>query len=270
MRKHIFFLSFLTGIVLVSACSYLQKVEILPEITTATPIENCSYRVVNTYPHDPMAFTQGLVYDNGKLYEGTGLRGSSSLRRVELETGKILQVHNLEEKYFGEGITVWQDRLIQLTWMAQTGFVYDQETFVKLQNFTYPTEGWGLTHNGQELIMSDGSNNLYFLDPNTFKEVKRVQVYDGKKPVGKLNELEYINGEILANVWFRNRIARISPTTGQILGWIDLSGLLDPTLVSNQDAVLNGIAYDRQKERLLVTGKLWPKLFEIETLCEEM
>ncbi|MEO0835540.1 MAG: glutaminyl-peptide cyclotransferase [Cyanobacteria bacterium J06642_3] len=230
-------------------------------------VQTCSYDIVHTYPHDPQAFTQGLIYDQGELYESTGLRGRSSLRRVELATGKVLQINNLDDRYFGEGMTLWQDRLIQLTWVSQTGFVYDQATLKQLATFNYSTEGWGLTHNGQELIMSDGSDTLYFLDPNTFQETRRIQVKDRRQSIAKLNELEYINDEILANVWMSDRIARISPQTGQVLGWIDLSGIINPAPTPQTDAVLNGIAYDQEGDRLFVTGKLWSKLFEIDTVC---
>lgn len=231
-----------------------------------TPIY--SYQIVQTYPHDPAAFTQGLIYADGNLYEGTGLYGASSLRRVDLETGEVIQIANLAAQYFGEGITLWDDRLIQLTWRSQMGFVYDRQTFAKLAEFKYPTEGWGLTHNGELLIMSDGTDTLYFLDPHTFEEVKRVRVQDQGTPIDRLNELEYVNGEVFANVWFSDRIARIAPDTGDVVGWLDLTGLLEPDAINgdNPDAVLNGIAYDAAGDRLFVTGKLWPKLFEIELI----
>lgn len=241
------------------------------------PVPTCGYRVVNTYPHDPTAFTQGLVYDRGVLYESTGLKGRSSLRKVELETGKVLQIQRLENRYFGEGLALWRDyaprtaksdRLIQLTWLSQTGFVYDLHTFKKLNTFTYATEGWGLTYNGKELIKSDGSDTLYFLDPDTFQEIRRIRVSDNQKPIENLNELEYVRGEILANVWLSDRIARISPQTGQIKGWIDLTGIIKPAPIPETGAVLNGIAYDASQDRLFVTGKLWDRLFEIEILCE--
>ncbi|MCA9950187.1 MAG: glutaminyl-peptide cyclotransferase [Anaerolineales bacterium] len=220
------------------------------------------YEVVNTYPHDVQAFTQGLVYTDATLFEGTGLHGKSSLRRVELTTGAVLQQHDLDAQYFGEGITSFNDQLIQLTWQEQTGFVYDQATFDQLDTFSYPTEGWGLTHDGTHLIMSDGSDNLYFLDPETFAEVGRISVQDQGVPIVDLNELEYINGEIFANVWYTNRIARINPQTGLVKSWVDLTGLLTPEEAEDAN-VLNGIAYDVTNDRLFVTGKLWPKLFEI-------
>ncbi len=266
LPRKIFVLGALTVTFWGMGCSFGQE-EILSELSPNSQVESCSYQIVNTYPHDDHAFTQGLVYYDGDLYEGTGLNGRSSVRRVELETGKVVQKIDLENKYFGEGITLFEDKLIQLTWRSQISFVYDRESFEKLQEFTYPTEGWGLTHDGQNLIMSDGSNSLFFLDPETFEEVKRISVSHHNEPIDKLNELEYINGEIYANVWMSDRIARISTTSGQILGWIDLSGLLNPALADNRDAVLNGIAYDSENDRLFVTGKLWPNLFEITINC---
>jgi len=223
-----------------------------------------SYRIINRYPHDTEAFTQGLFFHNGQLYEGTGWWGRSSLRRVDLETGKVLQISNLDKRYFGEGIVLWKDKIIQLTWKSNTGFVYDRETFNKISEFKYPTEGWGITHDGQRLIMSDGTNTLYFWDPKTLRPIGNLQVRDGDNPVFQLNELEYIKGEIWANVWGTDLIARISPQTGQVLSWIDLTGLLDRALRKDPNAVLNGIAYDEKGDRLFVTGKLWPTLFEIE------
>lgn len=231
-----------------------------------------SYRVVKVYPHDPQAFTQGLVYHHGLLYEGTGLRGKSELRRVELATGKVLQTHSLNPSYFGEGITLWKDKILQLTWTSGVGFVYNQDSFQVLEQFTYPTEGWGITSDGEQLIMSDGSDTLYFLDPETLTEIARVKVRDKGTPIVRLNELEYINGEIFANIWQTDLIVRISPKTGQVLGWIDLAGLLDREKVldsGHTPDVLNGIAYDKVGDRLFVTGKLWPQLFEIELVPDK-
>jgi glutamine cyclotransferase len=223
-----------------------------------------TYRVVKVYPHDRGAFTQGLQYVDGVLYEGTGQHGQSGIRKVKLETGEVLQHQPLDAKYFGEGITVWADTIVQLTWQSELGFVYDRNTFKQLRTFTYPGEGWGLTHDGTRLIMSDGDARgaLRFLDPKTFKETGRLVVRDGGLPVNHLNELEFVRGEILANVWQTHRIARISMKTGEVTGWIDLGGLLDPREAVGTD-VLNGIAYDAAADRLFVTGKLWPKLFEI-------
>jgi len=188
------------------------------------------------------------------------------LRKVELETGYILQNHDLPEKYFGEGLTIFDDKIIQLTWRSRVGFVYDKKSFKLVKKFNYSTEGWGITHDGKSLIMSDGTDNLYFLDPETFEEIKRVKVFDKNGPVNRLNELEYVKGEILANIWLSNRIARISPETGEVLGWIDLRGLSDDLDRMKNTKVLNGIAFDAKNDRLFVTGKLWPKIFEIKLL----
>ena len=222
------------------------------------------YTVVRTYPHDREAFTQGLAFDDqGALYESTGQRGESSLRRVELSSGAVLQRHDLPAALFGEGLTVFGDRIIQLTWQAGRALVYDKANLDLLREFTYRTEGWGLTHDGRRLIMSDGTATLYFLHPGTFAETARLAVRDHRGPVIRLNELEYVGGEILANVWQTDRIARIDPQTGHVTGWIDLTGLLPPSDRRRPVDVLNGIAYDPRSDRLFVTGKWWPKLFEI-------
>ena len=237
--------------------------------TLSFPAPVVGYRIVNTYPHDPRAFTQGLVFADDVLYEGTGLRGQSSLRKVDLKTGSILRVRQLAAHFFGEGITIYGNRVIQLTWRAKVGFVYDIRTFQLLDTFNYPTEGWGITHDGRSLIMSDGTSTLYFLDPQSFQQVNRLEVHTKDGPVSKLNELEYVQGEIYANVWKTDRIARISPETGEVVGWIDLEGLLRPEDRNRRFDVLNGIAYDVKNDRLFVTGKLWPKLFEIELVVPE-
>lgn len=234
----------------------------VPTRTEIAPVY--TYTIVNTYPHDRQAFTQGLVFDQGGLYEGTGLRGQSSLRRVDVTTGAILQRRPLAARFFGEGITVLGEQIMQLTWRSHVGFVYDRRNFILLRQFTYDTEGWGITHDGSRLIMSDGTSNLYFLDPKTFQEISRVEVRDHTGPVHRLNELEYIQGQVYANIWQTDRIARIDPGTGWVTAWIDLTGLL-PLEDRLQGAdVLNGIAYDAERDRLFVTGKLWPKLFEIK------
>lgn len=222
------------------------------------------YEIVRTYPHDPTAFTQGLIYRDGFLYEGTGLTGRSTLRRVRLETGEILGQVSLGEQHFGEGVTDWGDRLLQLTWMSHLGFVYERSTLEVVRTFEYQGEGWGLTHDRSTLIMSDGSSRLRFFDPTTFEEVGSVLVRDGAAPVERLNELEYVRDAIYANVWQTDRIAIITPATGQVTGWVDLKGLWAARERSSPDAVLNGIAYDAEGDRLFVTGKLWPKLFEIK------
>lgn len=227
-----------------------------------------TYRVVHAYPHDSNAFTQGLIYLNGHLYESTGLKGRSSLREEDIETGRILKYQAIPSRYFGEGLTNCGNTLVQLTWQAHTALVYDLNTFRFLRSYHYPYEGWGLTQDGKNLILSDGSSKLYFLDPATFHEVRRIVVTDHGSPVDQLNELEYIHGEIYANIWHANRIARIAPATGNVVGWIDLTGLLPPGSVTDSEAVLNGIAYDSVHDRLFVTGKLWPKIFEIKLIPE--
>ena len=222
------------------------------------------YRIVNEYPHDPNAYTQGLVFVDSVLYEGPGLYGQSTLRRVNLATGEVLASRALPARYFGEGIVAVGDTVYQLTWRSGEAFIYRKDNFEPLGGFTYPTEGWGLTWDGSRLIMSDGTPTLYFRDPRTFEETGRVTVTDLAGPVGRLNELEYIEGEVYANVWYTDRIARIDPVTGRVVGWIDLTDLLDPADRRDSDAVLNGIAYDSVNKRLFVTGKWWPKIFEIE------
>ena len=225
-----------------------------------------NYLVVHTFPHDAQAFTQGLVYVDGHLFESTGLKGQSSLRMEDLETGRILEFHDVPSQYFAEGLTNWAGNLIQLTWQNHVALVYDRSTFRLLQTLPCSGEGWGLTQDGKNVILSDGTAALYFLDPETFRELRRITVRDRGVPVTQLNELEFIHGEIYANIWHSDRIARISPATGNVLGWIDLSGLLPKEERSGPEAVLNGIAYDAVRDRLFVTGKLWPKLFEIKVI----
>lgn len=222
------------------------------------------YAVVNTYPHDPRAFTQGLLWRDGFLYESTGLHGRSSVRKVTLETGVPEQERLIDSHYFGEGVVDWKDRLISLTWQDKVGFIFDLASFEKVGEFSYPGEGWGLTRDETRIIMSDGTSTLRFLDPETLKQTGCVQVTDNGRPVDNLNELEWVKGEVLANVWQTDRIARIDPETGHVTGWIDLSGLLSSAGQAEGRAdVLNGIAYDATADRLFVTGKLWPRLFEI-------
>ncbi len=238
-----------------------------PQITPqSAPIY--TFTIVNTYSHDRDAFTQGLAWENGILYEGTGSYGKSSLRKVDLKTGKVLQVRVLPSEYFGEGITIFRDSVIQLTWQSNKGFVYDKNSFEVLRDFTYATEGWGITHDGKRLIMSDGTSTLYFLDANTFGPAGHIQVYHNDMPVDGLNELEYVDGQIYANIWRTDNIAMIDPHSGRVTGWIDLSGLLPPQINSTPVDVLNGIAYDDVNGRLFVTGKLWPQLFEIQLVAK--
>jgi glutamine cyclotransferase len=226
-------------------------------------VVNYTYEVINTWPHDPQAFTQGLVYHQGYLYESTGQNCCSSLRRVNLQTGQVLNKVDVSSDFFAEGLTIHNSRAIQLTWLTKQGFVYDVATFGLLRTFTYQGEGWGLTHDGRSLIMSDGTAELKFLNPDTFQLERSILVLDGAVPVTRLNELEYINGEVFANVWLTDNIVRINPQSGKITGRIDLTGLLSPEDRLGPVDVLNGIAYDPVQGRLFVTGKLWPKLFEI-------
>ena len=219
--------------------------------------------MVASYPHDDHAFTQGLVVDHGVLYEGTGKYGESTLRRVDLTTGRVEQQHLLDSSYFGEGITIFDGLLYQLTWQSGIGIIYDAESFDVRRTFRYEGEGWGLTHDEKQLIMSDGSATLRFLDPATLEVIGELEVRDGNAPVMFLNELEYIDGEIWSNVWHDDRIARISPKTGRVVSWIDLSTLYNHSVLGSE-AVLNGIAYDRTTHRIFVTGKNWPRIFEIE------
>lgn len=222
-----------------------------------------AYTVVNTFPHDPEAFTQGLVFHDGRLYEGTGLRGQSTVRIVELETGEITKIHRLPPEYFGEGVAIHGDTIIQVTWQSRVGFIYDMDSLEVEGTFSISSEGWGLTSDGASLILSDGTSTLRFLDPDTFQETRTVEVRDGDEPVSLINELEYIDGEIYANIWETDLIARIDPLSGSVLGWLDLSGLKDRINEASVD-VLNGIAYNDETGHLFVTGKLWPLLFEIE------
>lgn len=227
------------------------------------------YRVVAEYPHDAAAYTQGLVYVDGVLYEGTGLNGQSTLRTVDLESGEVLRSRAIDEEHFGEGVVVFEDRIYQLTWQTETCFVYDLETFSPLETFRYPTEGWGLTTDGERLIMSDGTDRIFFRDPESFLEIGHVDVLTGDDPVDMLNELEYVDGEVWANVYRTDFIVRIDPETGRVTGWIDLTGLLSPADRADDVGVLNGIAYDDENDRIFVTGKLWPKLFEIELAARD-
>jgi glutamine cyclotransferase len=233
-----------------------------PSLKAGAPVPQYTYEVVHVWPHDRGAFTQGLLYLDGVLYESTGLNGESSLRKVELETGKVLKKISLPQQYFAEGLALKDNKLFQLTWQEHKCFVYDLATFEQKKEFTYPTEGWGLTTDGQQLVLSDGSAKIRFLDPDTFEVKRTIDVTAGGKPVPYLNELEYVKGEIFANIWTTSYIVRIDPANGQVVGIIDLTGLLPPEDRAGTD-VLNGIAYDPATDCLFVTGKHWPKLFEI-------
>jgi glutamine cyclotransferase len=256
--------------------------EVLPRSVKEIPVYG--YEVVQSYPHDRFAFTEGLAWDRGILIESTGLKGGSTLRQVNLTTGEIIRVRHLADQYFGEGVTVFGSQTIQLTYDSHVGFIYDPDSLEPLGTFYYSTMGWGIAWDGRYLIMSDGSSTLYFLDPETYREVRRIDVKAMGEPVGNLNELEYVNGEVYANVWPTNRIAMISPETGEVTGWIDLSGLMPdeaqeqagrsgienypehPSGHFDPEECLNGIAYDTGGDRLFVTGKFWPRLYEIRVV----
>ena len=226
-------------------------------------------RIVQRYPHDPRAFTQGLFFEGGFLYEGTGLNGQSSLRKVDLETGRVIQQIDLPSRYFGEGVCPWKNSIVQLTWKSGRGFVYNLQSFFKEREFHYTGEGWGITHDDKNLIMSNGSSELVFLDPETLRKVRVLPVVSRGKPVELLNELEYIKGEIFANIWLKDFVARISPKTGEVTGWIDMSSLRGTLPPGSSAEALNGIAYDKEKDRIFVTGKLWPYVFEVEIVKPE-
>jgi glutamine cyclotransferase len=254
----------LAGVVLAMAVAPRLSGQSARKDQPLVPVPEYSYRVVHVYPHDSNAFTQGLVYLNGFLYESTGLNGRSSLRKVRLETGEVLQRVDLPPEYFGEGIAILNNEVVQLTWRSHKGFIYRLSDFRLLREFPFTGEGWGLATYGRDFLMSDGSAEIRVLDGRTLREKRRIEVRDGNLPIPRLNELEMVEGQIFANVWQTERIARISPESGKLLGWIDLQGL--PSLVGHlqPDAVLNGIAYDPARKRLFVTGKLWPSIFEIQ------
>jgi glutaminyl-peptide cyclotransferase len=229
-----------------------------------TSVPTYTYQVVHVYPHDRYAFTEGLEYHDGFLYESTGLNGRSSLRKVRLETGEVVQQIPLDSRYFGEGITIIGSRIVQLTYTTEVGFVYNLSDFKTQRQFTYKGEGWSLTHNATSIFMDDGTDEIRIWDPATLAERRRIKVHDGPRAINNVNELEYVDGELYANIWQTDRIARISPTTGAILGWIDMSGLLTAKYRNGAEDVLNGIAYDSVHKRLFVTGKLWSNLFEVK------
>ena len=258
----------LFGLLLLSIPALACQATSVPSLKPSKklPVPVYGYEVVHAWPHDRGAFTQGLIFQDGNLLESTGQVGRSSLRRVELENGKVLQQANVAAPYFAEGITLLKGKIYQLTWQQQVGFIYDAGTFEKIGEFHYAGEGWGLANDGQSLILSDGSNRIRFVDPVNFEVRKTIAVVDGGSAIDALNELEYVQGEIYANIWHANRIARIDPQTGSVVGWIDLTGILALGEVSDEEAVLNGIAYDETSPRLFVTGKLWPKLFEIRLI----
>ena len=222
-----------------------------------------TYEVVNSWPHLTTHFTQGLVYHDGHLYESTGQYGSSILCRLEFKTGKVQKKVDVAREFFAEGMTIFGDKIYQLTWQAHKGFVYDLKNFERLSEFSYEGEGWGLTNDGHSLLMSDGTNKIRFIDPQSFRVLRSIEVFDHNQPLMELNELEYIKGEIYANIWHSDKIVRLDPASGKILAWIDLAGLRRPEDGDNEDNVLNGIAYDEKNDRLFVTGKRWSRMYEI-------
>jgi len=235
-----------------------------PEAAASAVVPKYGYQIVSIWPHDSNAFTQGLILADGKLLESTGQEGASSLRSVDLETGKVLKKVDVPVPYFAEGIALLDGKIYQLTWQHQVGFIYDAQSFERVGQFNYDGEGWGLTTDGQSLILSDGSNRIRFLDPSSFRVTKTITVLDNKVPVNELNELEYVQGSIYANIWHDDRIAIIDPQNGRVTGWIELAGLIPEGELHDDEAVLNGIAYDQKSDKLFVTGKLWPRLFEIK------
>ena len=263
MRKYVI-LSVAIYLSLVSFSSLLSFAEENMVDMQSSPVPVYGYEIIHVYPHDKTAFTEGMVYDGKTLYESTGLYGNSTLRQVDLTTGRILKLYRLPDELFGEGLTLWKDQLIQLTWQSRMGFVYNKESFNQNRSFGYPRDGWGLTNDGQRLIMSDGTDALYYLSPDTFDDIGSIRVKDNSNPVDQLNELEFIKGKVYANIYQTSRIAIISPETGEVTGYIDLQGLVVRERKLGNVDVLNGIAYEADKDLLLITGKLWPELFEIK------
>jgi len=265
--RNLSFLAFAFAITLISWHDS-SKLSIY-EDAVAEEAENATlytYKVVNTFPHNDESFTQGLYIEDGILYESTGLNGKSAVKKIDLKTGKVIKSRDMQDKFFGEGLTVVDDKIFQITWRSKTGFVYDKESLDILRTFSYKTQGWGITYDGKYLIISDGSDILYFMDPKSFVVVGKLEVYDKNGKVTKLNELEHINGEIYANIWGKDLIARIDPKTGYVKSWIDLAGILSKEDRKGKEDVLNGIAYNPENDTLLVTGKFWPKLFEIKVV----
>ena len=248
---------------LLAVCCVLAQTAATKAPVKARPVPVYGYQIVHVYPHDRSAFTEGLEFHDGFLFESTGLNRRSSLRKVRLETGEVVQRIPLDDQYFGEGITILGDRIVQLTYQTEVGFVYGLKDFHAQRQFTYKGEGWALTHNSTSVFMDDGSDEIRIWDPVTLAERRRIKVHDGARAINNVNELEYVEGELYANIWQSDRIARISPTTGAVTGWIDLTGILSPMYRNGTEDVLNGIAYDAVHKRLFVTGKLWPNLFEI-------
>jgi glutamine cyclotransferase len=263
MRKSVF-LSVAIFLAIASFASVPSAADNVANQTQSSQTPVYGYKIINVYHHDKTAFTEGLVYDGKTLYESTGLYDNSTLRQVDLTTGRILKLYRLPDEFFGEGLTLWADQLIQLTWQSRIGFVYNKKSFNQTRSFSYPREGWGITSDGQRLIMSDGSDTLYFLNPDTFADTGSIRVMENGNPVNQLNELEYIKGKVYANIYLTSRIAIISPSTGEVTGWIDLQGLVDRENGLGDVDILNGIAYEADRDLLIVTGQFWPELFEIK------
>ncbi|WP_207494093.1 glutaminyl-peptide cyclotransferase [Aridibaculum aurantiacum] len=263
------FLGYLLLIVTMAACKD-DKTGDTENTTTNSPIpapQNIQYNIVASYPHDTSSYTQGLIWLNNSLFEGTGIEGQSKLLKVDLQTGKAQQAVKLSDEDFGEGITILNDKIYQLTWMNNKVYVYDASSLKKIQEFKWEHQGWGITHNGTDLIISTGSNNLYFVDPATFQIKNVVGVFDNNGPVGNLNELEYIDGSVYSNVYTTDYIIKIDPSSGHVIGRMNLEGLLQKagkTVEYGDGNVLNGIAYDKEKNSLYITGKKWPLLFELK------
>jgi glutaminyl-peptide cyclotransferase len=263
MRKAVITAVFVIVAILVGTLAWVSLINLGQNSNGPT---RYTYQIVKTYPHDTSAFTEGLVFSRGVFYESTGRYGASTVREVNFEDGVVQKEVTLPSQYFGEGLAIVNDSLVQLTWENEIGFIYDKQTFNLQGNFSYSTEGWGLTFNGTDLVMSDGTANLYFLDPTTFQRIGEVSVHDGNNSITNINELEYINGDIYANIWLQQKIAIINPQTGMVKGWIDLTGIYQS---NNPDDVLNGIAYDSQTKSLFVTGKEWPNLYQISITPEK-
>jgi len=259
-----FLINTFTVVAFISLFSILSTDSVNAQEKSSAPIYG--YKIINSFPHNTESFTQGLFLEDGILYESTGLNGKSAVKKIDLKTGKVIKSRNMQDKFFGEGLTIVNDRIIQITWRSKTGFVYDKESLEILRTFSYKTQGWGITYDGKYLIISDGSDILYFMDPKSFVVVGKLEVYDDKGKVVKLNELEFIDGEIYANIWGKDVIARINPKTGYVNSWIDLSGILAKEDRKGEEDVLNGIAYNPENDTLLVTGKFWPKMFEIKVV----
>jgi glutamine cyclotransferase len=269
------FLGLTALIFFLAACKKEEEKLPPPPTTTTQPppapsIPTYTYEVVATYPHDVKSFTEGFQFDGGFIYEGTGMEARSYIRKYDLKSGKVIKEVKLPDYYFGEGIILLGGKIYELTYTSQIGFIYDAKTFAKIDSFTYQGEGWGMTTDGTNLIFSNGSNKLQYLDPNNHQVVKTLEVFEGENPLMQINELEYIKGQIFANIWRADRIVIIDPASGKVTGTIDMRGLLSPSEQTRETDVLNGIAYDAKNDRIFVTGKNWPKIFEIKIKKKEL